>query len=62
MLNLFLNRKTQTSKNALRELYKKLSLQALSKKETTISVDFGSITELVKEINNRLQNSILANR
>lgn len=34
----------------------------LSKKETAISVDFDSINELVKEINNSLQNSTFADR
>ena len=61
-LNLFLSKKAQISKNGFSELYKNLSLQVLSKKEIAISVDFDSITELVKEVNNSTQNSIFANR
>ena len=48
--------------HALSEIYRSLSLQALSEKETRGDVEFNEITKLVTEINIRLQNSFFVNK
>ena len=54
--------KHKFQKKKLIELYKNLSLQAISKKQTAMSADFDFIAKLVKKINERPQSSIFVNR
>ena len=61
-LNLFLAGENNISKNTLTEIYRNLSLQALSKKDGNVDLNFDAITELVTKINIRLRNSIFLNR
>ena len=62
VLNLFLGGKEEISKNALTEVNQNLLLQALSKKETRIELEFDAIENLMTEVNLRFQNVIFSNK
>ena len=61
-INLFLGRKSETSKNALKEVYYNLTLQVLSDEYTDYVAKFNPISDLAAETNIKLQRAIRSNK
>lgn len=55
---MYLGRDQQISEGAVTKFYHNLSMQALSKSNSKIALDFTRISELVKNINSNLQKII----
>ena len=57
-LIIYLGRDRKIKKNKMSKFFQNLSMQALSKKNSEVLLNFDKVTKLVKEINMRLQDII----